>query len=232
MSIKTNKAKYEGFTLVEMLLTIVIIGIVMLISMVTLTTLIKTSTVSSNKTKVRNESEYVLELIRRSVRNSNPSDVFIYNSRNARVFNKKNNKVVSKGGTSPSTVYANSLGENQVGNEIHFRPFGSNSWVCIGYFKSIGSDQGYVVKTTAEDLLGKHDTCFDSNRKNSYFIVLNSDYVIVNNFQIAYTKTADENYLIRFDIDSEPMFWYLSKKAPVTKRVLRQAVVKTGGLIW
>ena len=228
---KNKKEKYEGFTLVEMLLTIVIIGIVMLISMTTLTTLIKTSTVSSNKTKVRNESEYVLELIRRSVRNSNPSDVFIYNSRNARVFNKNTNSIVGTG-VSPATVYGNSLEENQIGNEIHFRPFGSNSWVCIGYFKALNSANGYVVKTTAEDLLGKHDTCFDVNRKNSYFIVLNSDYVLMNNFQVAYTKTADENYLIRFDIEAEPRFWYLSKNAPVTKKVLRQAVVKTGGLIW
>ena len=116
---KNKKEKYEGFTLVEMLLTIVIIGIVMLISMTTLTTLIKTSTVSSNKTKVRNESEYVLELIRRSVRNSNPSDVFIYNSRNARVFNRNTNSIVGTG-VSPATVYGNSLEENQIGNEIHF----------------------------------------------------------------------------------------------------------------
>lgn len=228
---KNKEEKYEGFTLVEMLLTIVIIGIVMLISMTTLTTLIKTSTVSSNKTKARNESEYVLELIRRSVRNSNPSDVFIYNSRNARVFNKNTNSIVGTG-VSPATVYGSNLAENQIGNEIHFRPFGSNSWVCIGYFKAVGSPNGYVVKTTAEDLLGKHETCFDANRKNSYFIVLNSDYVLMNNFQIAYTKTADENYLIRFDIEAEPRFWYLSKNAPVTKKVLRQAVVKTGGLIW
>ena len=77
---------------------------------------------------------------------------------------------------SPATVYGNSLEENQIGNEIHFRPFGSNSWVCIGYFKALNSPNGYVVKTTAEDLLGKYDTCFDVNRKNSYFIVLNSDY--------------------------------------------------------
>jgi len=67
INLKGNK--YEGFSLVEMLITIVILGMVMLIASVTLTTLIKISTVSSNKTRVRNETEFVLELVRRTVRN-------------------------------------------------------------------------------------------------------------------------------------------------------------------
>ena len=86
-----EESKYEGFSLIEMLITIVIIGMVMLISSVTLTSLIKVSTVSSNKIRARNESEFVLELVRRTVRNSDPSDVYIFNSLGDRKFDYKNN---------------------------------------------------------------------------------------------------------------------------------------------
>lgn len=228
--------KYEGFSLVEMLITIVIIGIVMLISSVTLTTLVKVSSVSSNKTRVRNESEFILELIRRTVRNSNPSDVYIYNSRSARTFNTDTRLIESNGTSDLSAVYAESLSENEVGNEIHFRPYGYDNWICIGFFESSTSEtgQGYIVKTTTNDLQDGHEECFNSENNNAgvYTIVLNSDSVSINNFNIAYTKTTDENYLIRFDIDAEPVYWYFGKGAPVTKKVLRQTVVKTEGLIW
>lgn len=233
---KIKNEKYEGFSLVEMLITIVIIGIVMLISSVTLTTLVKVSSVSSNKTRVRNESEFILELIRRTVRNSNPSDVYIYNSRSARTFNTGTRLIEDNGTSDLSAVYSESLSENEVGNEIHFRPYGYDNWICIGFFESSTSEigQGYIVKTTTNDLQDGHEECFNSENNNSgvYTIVLNSDSVSINNFNIAYTKTTDENYLIRFDIDAEPVYWYFGKGAPVTKKVLRQTVVKTEGLIW
>lgn len=233
---KIKNEKYEGFSLVEMLITIVIIGIVMLISSVTLTTLVKVSSVSSNKTRVRNESEFILELIRRTVRNSNPSDVYIYNSRSARTFNTDTRLIEDNGTSDLSAVYSESLSENEVGNEIHFRPYGYDNWICIGFFESSTSEtgQGYIVKTTTNDLQDGHEECFNSENNNAgvYTIVLNSDSVSINNFNIAYTKTTDENYLIRFDIDAEPVYWYFGKGAPVTKKVLRQTVVKTEGLIW
>jgi prepilin-type N-terminal cleavage/methylation domain-containing protein len=94
---KTIEEKYQAFSLVEMLLTIVIIGMVMLISSVTLTTLIKVSTVASNKIRARNESEFVLELVRRTVRNSDPSDVLIFSTQEARKFDFDNMAIVDTG---------------------------------------------------------------------------------------------------------------------------------------
>ena len=230
-----EKEKYEGFTLIEMLLTIVIIGFVMLISSLTLTTLIKVSTVSSNKTRVRNESEYVLELIRKTVRNSNPSDVYIFNSLDAREYVKNETtntvSIESTGRVDLKTLYANPLGENEVGNEIHFRPYGYNSWVCIGYFKDRNSDKGYIVKSGAEDLLNNQESCFQNGLGN-YLILLNSEDVSITDFAIEYTKSADSNYLIRFDIEAEPVHWYFAQGAPISRKVLRQTVVKTEGLMW
>lgn len=224
--------KYEAYSLVEMLITIVIIGIVMLIASVTLTTLIKISTVSSNKTRVRTESEFVLELVRRTVRNSNPSDVYIYNSSSARKYNPVDNIVEDELSTNLPSVYGTSLGENQVGNEIHFRPYGYESWVCIAFFTSVSdSEMGYIVKTTVADLTGQHQNCF-AQGSTGYMIPLNSDIVDIDNFQIAYTILDDSNYMIRFDIDAEPTEWYLSFGAPVRKEVHRQAVVSTEGIVW
>ena len=224
--------KYEAYSLVEMLITIVIIGIVMLIASVTLTTLIKISTVSSNKTRVRTESEFVLELVRRTVRNSNPSDVYIYNSLNTRKYNPEDNIIVDELGANFPAVYGTSLGENQVGNEIHFRPYGYESWVCIAFFTStLDPEIGYIVKTTASDLTGQHQNCFVQG-STGYLIPLNSEIVDMDSFQIAYTVLDDSNYMIRFDIDAEPTEWYLGFGAPVRKEVHRQAVVSTEGIVW
>lgn len=229
--------KYEGFSLVEMLITIVIIGVVMLISSTTLTTLVKISSVSSNKTRVRNETEFVLELIRRTVRNSDPSDVYVYNSFAARKYDPTTNLVVDSGQVPDiSTVYGTSLVQNQEGNEIQFRPYGYENWICIGFFQStLDSEMGYILKTSAQNLWNQHDTCFINNSSSDYtkyIIPLNSDIVDIDNFKIAYTVLEDSNYLIRFDIEAHPTQWYLAPGAPLNKEVYRQAVVSTEGIVW
>jgi len=229
----SRKEKYEGFSLVEMLITIVIMGVVMLTASSTLTTLIKISTVSSNKTRVRAESEFVLELVRRTVRNSNPSDVYIFDSLGVRKYDPVTNVVVNSDGNPQSVAvaqaYANSGTE---GNEIHFRPYGYESWICIAYFQSTADDgMGYILKTSAPNLLNKQSTCFEDD-VSKYVIALNSEIVNIKSFDIAYTVLKDANYLIRFDIEAEPTQWYLAEGAPVKKIVHRQAVVSTEGILW
>ncbi len=223
------KKKYEGYSLVEMLITIVIIGVVMLIASVTLTTLIKISTVSSNKTRARTDSEFILELVRRTVRNSNPSDVYIYDSSSARKYDPEDNIVVDELGANLPVTYGTALTS---GNEIHFRPYGYESWVCIAFFTStLDPEMGYIVKTTAADLTGQHQNCF-AQGYTGYIIPLNSEVVDVDSFQIAYTELDDLNYMIRFDIDVQPTEWYLGLGAPVRKEIHRQAVVSTEGIVW
>jgi prepilin-type N-terminal cleavage/methylation domain-containing protein len=227
--------KYESFSLVEMLITITIIGVVMLISAVTLTSLVKISTVSSNKTRVRTETEFVLELVRRTVRNSNPSDIFVYDSLDERRFNPETSTVVNTSEVlNVDEVYANGLAENVSGNEIHFRPYGYENWICVGYFKSsLDDSKGYILKNSAPDLWNDHASCFENNIENAqYVMVLNSEYVNITGFNIAYTESAETNYLIRFNISAEPVDWYLGNGAPVDREVFRQTVVTTEGLIW
>ncbi|MHC1716931.1 MAG: type II secretion system protein J [Candidatus Dojkabacteria bacterium] len=230
-----KKKSYQGFSLIEMLITITIIGVVMLISATTLTTLIKISTVSSNKTRVRNETEFVLELVRRTVRNSNPADVYIFNSSDVRKYNPETSAVENSSEiVNLEEVYSQNLAENESGNEIHFRPYGYESWICIGFFKSSADEsKGYILKNNADDLWDKHSDCFSNNPSNiEYIMVLNSDSVNIKDFKIAYTISDETNYLIRFDINAEPVDWYLGTGAPVNKEVFRQTVVSTEGLIW
>jgi len=240
-----NNTKYEGFSLVEMIITLGIIGFVMLISSSALTTLIKTSTVSSSKTMVRNETEFILELVRRNIRNSNPADVYVYNSQDIRTYDPAQNLIVEDGLTDLESFYSTSLGTNIKGNEIHFRPYGYDRWVCIGFFPASGEgydgeeeEFGYILKTTAENLQGNHQSCFDSSdpeRDSDFFrytILLNSDEVDIDSFDITYVDSADDNYLFKFDIIAKPVNWYFSVDAPVNREVYRQAVVTTGGLIW
>jgi len=228
-----NKRKsYEGFSLVEMLITIVIMGVVMLTASTTLTTLIKISTVSSNKTRVRSESEFVLELVRRTVRNSNPSDVYVYNSGDLRKYDPVNNVVVNNQTADPMIPIRYGETDNTDGNEIHFRPYGYQSWICIAYFPSTQEDgMGYILKTSAQDLFNQHQSCF-ADGVDRYIIALNSEVVNIKSFIIAYTILKDSNYLIRFDIEAEPTQWYLAEGAPVKKTVHRQAVVSTEGIVW
>ena len=235
--IDLKNKKYEGFSLVEMLITIAIMGMVMLIASITLSTLIKISTVSSNKTRVRNETEFVLELVRRTVRNSNPADVSIYNSLEARTYDSANDRVTNNPEIPDiSTVYALPLGENITGNEIHFKPYGYTNWICIGFFRDANpeSEMGYVIKTSTQDLWGNAEKCFDRTNPDysMYTIGLNSENVDINSFNIAYTESTGGNYIIRFDLSAQPITWYLATGAPVNREVFRQAVVTTEGINW
>lgn len=224
--------KYEGFSLVEMLITIFIIGIVMLITSTTLTTLIKVSAVSNSKTVTRNETEFVLELIRRTVRNSNPSDVYIYNTSDTRTYNIETGEMEDQI-TEGEILEAYGTPVQEEGTEIQFRPYGFDSWVCIGYFPSSNTEEpfGYIIKATKTDLFGNQQTCFENDETREY-IPLNSEYVNITGFDIGYTDSVTGNYIFTFDIDAEPAHWYLGSGAPIQKAVHRQAVVSTEGVTW
>jgi len=233
---KINKSKYEGFSLVEMLLTLTILAFIMLTVSIVLTTLIKVSTVASNKIRARNESEFVLELVRRTVRNTNPSDLYIFNTLDSRKFNAEE-ETFDDDSFSINDAYSLSLDENMVGNEIHFKPYGNmHNWVCLGYFKSTEPGEteeetrGYLLMTSSPSISNtEHKSCFGDP---PYLIRLNSHYVDIKNFEIKYIKSGDISYLILFDIWAQPVDWYLAVGAPIHREVFRQGVVSTEGFIW
>lgn len=233
-----KKTKYEAFSLVEMLITITIMGVIMLISSSVLTTLIRVSITGNDKIRARNESEFVLELLRRTVRNSDPSSVFIFDSSvglGERRFDPEGQSIEDDFDLETENVYSSSLPEGEKGNEIHFRPYGYRDWICLGFFKStiVGQeDRGYILWTSAEDLGGNHESCFNLSGQESYLMVLNSEYINIKEFEIYYTKSVDGNYYIYFDILSEPLNWYMGPGSPVNREVFRQGVVSTEGVTW
>lgn len=70
--------KYEGLSLVEMLITLLIVGLVLLVVSTTLTALIKASAISSARTLVRDDTEYIFEILERYVQNSQIDEIFLY----------------------------------------------------------------------------------------------------------------------------------------------------------
>jgi len=233
---KINQEKYTAFSLVEMLITIAIMGTVMIISSTVLSTLIRVSTVSSNKVRARNESEFVLELLRRTIRNSDPSDVYVFRSNvpvdvsPGRSYDSENDVIV---GVVDDDVYKKGLPEGEVGNEIQFRPYGFANWLCLGFFRDKDDvDKGYIFWTSGDDLRDRHESCFAPDTPSSYLMLLNSDYINIKDFGISYMVSADGNYIITFDIYSEPMNWYLGPNSVINREVFRRGVVSTEAIAW
>lgn len=232
---KYNKEnKYEGFSLVEMLITTFIIGFIMLIAALVLTTLIKVSTVTTNKTKVRNESEYVLELLRRTIRVTDPTEVKIYNSN--RTYNSSSGLVSGEGNLI-------AVSEGNKGNEIHIRPYGSSKWICLAFYKDGeqkkegdgSTSMGYILKTSvSEEVMSRgSNSCFNEEDNRSYnYIVLNSRFVNIRDFKISYRSTEDGNKEIQFDLEAAATYWYFATGAPLNRNIYRQAIVKTEGIMW
>lgn len=220
---------YEGFSLVEMLLTMIIIGFVFLLVATTLTTLVRVSTISTAKTTVRSESEFILELIRRNVRNSNVGDVLIFNT-SGRVYD--GDTIVETGDI---LGFDSPLDAGVKGNEIHFRPNGYSRWVCIGFFVDANdTDMGYILKSSSDDISSDHSVCFDPDTSDyqKYTIQLNSEDVDINDFKIRYAESTYENYIILADITAQPVFWYEGSGTLFNREVNRQVVVSTEGLTW
>ena len=230
---------YDAFSLIEMLITIIILGFILLTCALVLTTLIKVSTVSTNKTRVRTESEYMQELLRRTIRTTDPANANIYNSIQVRTFDPATSTVISD---NIEETYNNPLEESIVGNEIHLRPYGSSKWICVGFFygknNEMESDgktrKGYVLKTTMDSNNNYSPaSCFDPTQNSPYnYIVLNSRFVNVSNMEILFTRTEDENKEFILNVHSNAIYWYFAKGAPLSRSVFRQSIVKTEGVMW
>lgn len=227
------KKKYKGFSLVEMLLTIGILGIIMVLVATTLTTLIKVSTVSNSKNQARNDINFMMELVNRSLSGSNISDITTYQSLEIRHFNEET-LTLETVPAGVGEVYNNPTVLTGVpANEMHVRSYGYNVWTCIGYFRdSIDDTKGYLLKTTMYNL-ENHASCFDSLRENSYVSVLHSTEVSVVDFSIEYLvigDDADNMFIITATV--EPLDWPESFGLSVNKQITRQSTVSSQGLTW
>lgn len=236
-----KRETYEGFSMVEMLITTVILGFIMLMSALVLTTLIRVSTTSTNKARVRTDSEYVLELLRRTIKTTDPNYVKIYNSSKRTYDANSGNVNISAGDFKEVTA----IGET--GNEIHIRPNNSQRWICLAYYKgrktdtdNTGKVKGYILKTSMmnmEDSLVGHQNCFNNipiseDSEYNYNMVLNSRFVNIEDFKIQLKPTVDFNKIIQFDLKSSAVNWYFGSGSILSRSLYRQAIVKTESVIW
>lgn len=221
--------KYKGVSLVEMLITIVIITVVMLLVSVVLTTLIRTSAVTNARTTARQESEFVMELIRRNIRNSHTSDIVLYNVTN-RAFNESENKVVDTGVVNG---YSTAVIEGGNANVIHFRPNGYDRWVCIGYFPlTTDPTKGYIVKSSYPNNTTPSN-CFNGNDPEyaQNALILNSSEVYADQFNIVYYNSSDGNKLMTVNISMKSIR-DMSFSRNVKPTYFKQALISTQKLTW
>ena len=226
------KYKLKAFSLVEMILTLAILSIVFLMLTKTLNTVVRVSAITRYKTATRNEADFIMELTERLLANSNIKDIYIYNSID-KTFNGDSFSTVDL------AVYENELSMGTFGNEIHVQPYNFDSWTCIGFFKDPNYDdnnKAYVVKRSVlnmPDTTERHASCFQGLAlPNEPYIILNSDDISVNNFQVSYSQTFDQkNNLFYIDLVMEPLYW-APGETTIEKSIYRQSVITTQGLTW
>jgi len=202
-----KKKKYEGFTMIEMIIVMGLIFIVFVAFASVLTSLMRASNTVSARILVRQEGEYLSEVFRKHIRNANHSAIRVYRSRDPDVpgigivipditfeYDEDENIVYSNVESLRQTASTIVVHSGR-GTELHFRPSGNtDEVVCIGYFEDTISGRGYIArsKTTLPSTWQNYEPsdCFiEENssgnqefRKN--FMVLNSDLVNIDDFEV------------------------------------------------
>ncbi len=221
--------KYKGVSLIEMLITIVILTVVMLLVSVVLTTLIRTAAVTNARTTSRQESEFVIEILRKNIRNSHTDDMVLYSVSN-RAFDEEQGKVIDTGLVSG---YSTPVAEGTEANVVHFRPNGYHRWVCIGYFPlSTDPTKGYVVKSSYPDNVTPSE-CFNSNNTQyqQNALILNSSEVYASGFGMRYYSSPSGNKLVTIDLTMKSIR-DMSFSKNVKPEYYKQALVSTQKLTW
>lgn len=230
---RNRKKIYDGFSMVEMLITLLIMGFVMILVGVTLTALIKASAISSAKTLSRNEREFMFDLLERYIENADPEQILVFNS--------SGRYVELDGDIGGSANVFESVDQgSDIGNEIHIRPVGSSRWICIAYYPAQGAagdpDEltGYLLKATSDTLVD-HTDCLDPTANPDLatsLIVLNSREIDVVTFEVSYYQSLSENYTFLIDLGIEPVNWVAGESSEFKPIYQDQLVVSTEKVIY
>lgn len=221
-SVNANSSNhYEGLSLIEMVITLLIVSMVLIVTSATLAALIRASAIASAKTMSRSESEFLLELLEKSIMNSQSELIVLY---------KSNRQLTSDGFiTSDPTIERIQFNGNRMANEIHYRPVRSSDWVCLALVKGgsgTGSEgQGYIVKGYSST---QTENCLESGQ----VIILNSDEIDVLVFDIYGYTTSLGNYSFVIDLTVRPIYWIPGRQSVIRPEYARQLVVSTRRLIY
>lgn len=248
---KKDFKQYEGFSLVEMLMTIAILSIVMLLVASTLNTVIRTSQTANSKNQARSDVNYIVNTYERLITNSDLEDIKMYNSLAFRKFGFTESRIpqIQTIETLPDPEYVPITTDGGLGNEIHVRLYGTNYWTCIGYFRN-GYDgnyypssstikYGYIVKAIMKDSVTvDHSSCFNSEATitllHSYsnnIMVKNpsADYTNIP-FKMEYIEVDENNSMFNIRVSVQPLWWPLKGTYLKQSWVTRELAVSTKAL--
>jgi prepilin-type N-terminal cleavage/methylation domain-containing protein len=222
---RIKKRKYEGFSLVEMLITLALLGFIMVLVAVVLTTMIKVAAVTNTKNMARNDVNYITEFVTKSLSNTHLSEIYLYNSVEGKFYDATEGRVVGDADYSDFEFI-----DGMSGNELHVDSFNYGIRNCYGFFKdSEDSERGYFLKSTAKNVEDPAD-CFSEDYA---VVVLHSFEVIVRDFRIDYVLIgSDTDNMFIINVTVQPSYWPTSFKVPVNREITRQTTVGTQGLTW
>ncbi len=235
MSRKTNlKTKYSGLSLIEMLITLVIISIILVVTSSTLVALIKASAISSARALSRDESEFVLELLERELKNADAlsNNVIIYNTPNTatglRHIDFTDSSIVGK--FVENTILP--VAPGGAGNEIHIKSNRyDNVWICMAFIKGMkdGQEVGVIVRreVTGYDSSPGID-CIGEGEDDIVFV--SSEEVDVELLEIRSYSIDTRNTTFIIDLTLKPVYWIPGKQSKIKPEYFRQLIVRTGKL--
>jgi len=232
---KKKNIQYKGFSLIEMLLTMVIIMIVMLLVGTTLTTISKVSVTTTNKNLARSDINYMMDILSRTISNAGVEDIYLFDHDGRSI---EENPVNGQLRIISSVPTGYDEGERIVddgvpGNEIQVKIYGYDYWTCIGYFEDPTSNYGYVVKTTYKDdtieLDDNHSLCFTPTATlellHSYSI--NTSSFTIEPFNVG--QDLNSQYIV--EVEVEPLLWPIAESYPINREIMRQAIMSTEALM-
>jgi len=209
-----SDSKYQAYSLVEMIISVAVVSVVMLIIGLSLNSLLQVSFVSSARMESLNQTDFTMELIKRTIKQSNPSSVFLFNSREYYYYDATNDVITKNPASSGEFSAPLDEGESNIGNEIHLLPFNSDRWICIGYFVD-SEGKGYLFKTSYKNL-SNHASCFDSTtseyKKN--IMKLNTSQVNFTQFDASYFSGGSQNVFYRIKLSGQPTKKYGNSELP------------------
>jgi len=234
----SRSLKYlQGFTFIEMLITMIIFAFIMIVVMATINAMIITSAQADMKMKTRDEIDNALKVVEPYLIQTGMY-VTVYNSGAVREMNPNSMMVTVAEGKNETDVSVAYASPRSVGNELHIYIPSAKRYICYGYFKVsesfsppsiLGpqSGQGYIVKTSMPVTGSIPSDCFNNTKidykKNA--VVLNTDSVNITDMVINnYTYGNNESFLT-INILGEPVRWYGGGDTPETARQL----VASGG---
>lgn len=223
---RKNIQKYNGFSFIELLLTLMILMVVMLLVATTLTTISRVSVTTSNKNLARNDINYIMDTFNRTISNANIQDINLYDSSGTTV--EFVGGQISLIGRTGGSQYENKKGLGDYGNEIQVKLYGYDYWVCLGFFKD--GNYGYIFRTynREDDLREDPSQCFN---EGAVLTLLHSYSINIDDFNIQYVDVGENiNSMFIINATAEPLRWPVSDTFPVNKYVSRQIVVSTEAL--